>query len=44
VTNAGMAGLRRLTGLQNLNLNNTQVTDVAVKNLQKAIPDLTVER
>jgi Leucine Rich repeat len=42
VSDAGLAHLKGLTGLRKLVLDHTRVTDAGVKDLQQALPDVTV--
>ena len=44
VTDAGLLRLKRLTNLSKLYLSFTSVTDAGVKELQKALPSLTISR
>jgi hypothetical protein len=44
VTDAGLVHLRGLSRLQYLDLSDTQVTDAGVAELQKALPNCTIER
>jgi internalin A len=44
VTDAGLTNLKGLTNLSTLNLYGTQVTDAGVKELQQALPSLTITR
>ena len=42
ITDAGLAGLKGLTNLGSLNLENTQVTDAGVAELRKALPNCSI--
>jgi len=44
VTDAGLAHLKGLTQLQTLHVNRTKVTEARVNDLQKALPDVRIER
>ncbi len=44
ITDAGLVHLKGLTKLRELSLKNTDVTDAGVKELQQALPSLTIER
>jgi Leucine-rich repeat (LRR) protein len=44
VTDAGLAHLTGLTNLRRLVLSDTQVTDAGARELQQALPSLTIER
>jgi hypothetical protein len=44
VTDGGLIHLKGLTGLQELRLANTNVTDAGVAELHRALPNLSVEK
>jgi hypothetical protein len=44
ITDAGLEHLRGLTQLRTVDLRNTQVTDKGVNELQKALPNVSIER
>ena len=44
ITDAGLLITKRMTKLKNLTLKNTKVTDAGVEGLQKAMPNLKIER
>jgi len=44
ITDAGLEHLRGLTQLRTVDLRHTQVTDAGVAELQKALPNCTIER
>jgi Leucine-rich repeat (LRR) protein len=44
VTDAGLRHLKGLTRLELLDLDSTQVSDAGVVELQRALPDLKIER
>ena len=44
ITDAGLARLQGLTQLKHLYLKNTRVTDAGVKALEKALPNVKIER
>jgi internalin A len=44
VTDAGLANLQGLTNLKQLNIMSTEVTNAGVKELQQALPSLTIAR
>ena len=44
ITDAGPGHLKALTHLEALNLKGTKITEVAIRDLQKALPKLKIER
>ena len=44
MTDAGLVHLEGLAKLETLGLNNTQVSDAAIKKFQQALPNCKVER
>ena len=44
MTDEGLKELAVLKQMQTLNLNSTKVTDAGVRDLQKALPSLTINR